>query len=396
MKKLLGFLLKLLKVNNRPVFAFLLMTYISMAIFPIIIFGIISHRSLKVNIEEQTIRANIERLEQVKASIETFLNSLEEKIFDLSIDNMVQKMKGINDGNNTNVNNILSILDLKTKLNNFSLANKLIESVYFYNREENFVVSNRGVSVSLSNFSDKSWYEQYIFGNEKPRWIDTRSKIVESDGGTESGVIDVLTFIMPLSPYIVSFRGAIILNLNERRFSNLIAEIIPREKGEVFMLNREGKVITNNCVDFKTPLPGNRIVEEIKGADSGYLFFSEEKSKFLYYYIVSSNNWIYILRNPSNNLLNISKKIGMLTIYLSFSLAIASLFVSVYFSKRVYSPISNVLFTIKSLNPAKENKHKGKNELEMIRRTISELYEKESKLKNFLDTSKQEIKESYL
>ena len=201
--------------------------------------------------------------------------------------------------------------------------------------------------------------------------------------------------IKPASPYFQSFNGFLIVNLYERKLNELLAEVSGQSKDDIFIANREGMVLTGcnpNRTGTGITLP---IINKIGKSRSGYFTYTDDSHRqFVYYYAVASNNWIYLFRNPSHQLLNIPKNIGMLTLLLCLFLITANIIVSFLLSKKVYIPINNLLVTVRKVGNYKYQE--SINEFDSIDKAIKVLYEEKNRLNDFVDHNKQIIKTNIL
>jgi len=127
---------RILKTKDKPIFTFIIISYALLSILPVLILGGVSYITLKSNVESKTINANIERISQIKSSIDFLFNNIEEKSLTLLMDNMFLDIKNIGWENIKDSNNIIKIREVQDKLHNYDLSNELIESVYFYNADK--------------------------------------------------------------------------------------------------------------------------------------------------------------------------------------------------------------------------------------------------------------------
>ena len=382
--------------RDKPTFLFLLITYAVVSICPLIILGSTSFAATKNIIARQTIAANIERIKQIQSSVDMVLGTIEEKTYVLLMDDNISRLRNTSREDLTDVKSVLDILDLKSKMQSMQLSSEYIESIYFYNKDRDFIITSNGNCSKLEDFTDTEWYTDLERVGGKGSWGGTRKNIDRGNASLYTTTAkDVVSFIKPASPYFQSFNGFLIVNLYERKLNELLAEVSGQSKDDIFIANREGMVLTGcnpNRTGTGITLP---IINKIGKSRSGYFTYTDDSHRqFVYYYAVASDNWIYLLRNPSHQLLNIPKNIGMLTLLLCLFLITANIIVSFLLSKKVYIPINNLLVTVRKVGNYKYQE--STNEFDFIDKAIKVLYEEKNRLNDFVDHNKQIIKTNIL
>lgn len=170
---------------------------------------------------------------------------------------------------------ILNKRCLYTTILNRVMSNKAYESIYLYDKSNDYVISTESEFAQFDMFSDQSWLESYTkLCTEDPTWIETRTvtrSTILTPGSVEVPVRHVITYVYPVIGYITpSFRGYIVFNLYEKELATLL-NADASTSGRTIITTSEGMVLcdpdTGNISTLSSELLENK---RILISDSGY------------------------------------------------------------------------------------------------------------------------------
>ena len=380
---------RILKTKDKPIFTFIIISYALLSILPVLILGGVSYITLKSNVESKTINANIERISQIKSSIDFLFNNIEEKSLTLLMDNMFLDIKNIGWENIKDSNNIIKIREVQDKLHNYDLSNELIESVYFYNADKDILLTGTE-SMKLEGFFDKQWYGENMNFCANKYWIGLRRIGCRWWSYEQTNPLYTVSFISTFFTYQFSFRGALVTNIKLNELQKAISKILGNVEGKLYIVSDTGQVISGTDDAIAGELLFEDITRSMDEKQSGYVVCKNDNDTFIYYYAKSKNGWIYLLKNPSNNLLNISSNIGLVILVMLVLLSFSSIILSAYMSRKLYNPIDKLIYAVKDIGRNKLNNRL--NEFEIIKHSIESMFSERKDMICFIDSNISSIK----
>lgn len=128
------------------------------------------------------------------------------------------------------------------KLDNSIQSNPLFHSVYLCLDETDYVLSTVSGVSRRSDFVDGPWLEAALTN----RWPEPKGTfLLPHVPGGQSPEAVVLTYSVPLNPYLTDVQGVVLINLWEREFSRIINGGQPSGEGTVALVDRSGLVVSD-------------------------------------------------------------------------------------------------------------------------------------------------------
>jgi two-component system response regulator YesN len=155
------------------------------------------------------------------------------------------------------------------------------------------------------------------------------------------------------------------------------------ELGDVMILDERFRVLSDNrSTPLGTDLSGTLLSLKLEGhsADSGYLSIHSDSSDEAVHFRKSDyNGWIYISKAPVKTIMNGSRAIGWITLWTCIGIFLLNLFISLFISRRMYTPILQLYQSAIRSNrdPSHEN---SKDEFQIIANRVSTLLRGQSEL----------------
>lgn len=250
---------------------------------------------------------------------------------------------------------MMKLYSMQRQINDLSSSSASLHSVYLFIDNSDFILTSNIGTQAIDQFADLSWlptYEAIKKTNAGSNWMSTRTVRLAKNSEEEWGASNkVITFFYIFTPYTTSVRGVLIFNIYEPYIRKMINDESLLSDGYVEIVNTNGYIIS----DVNADMVGDNIksvpyIREISNSQSseGYLIEnSGEERQLISYYKSGYNNWIYLGIFQADSLMAKINQIRAYIIYICFALVIVGVLVSYFASKRIYSPLNNLLRDIR-------------------------------------------------
>lgn len=356
--------------------------------------GKVSSGKLKVIEAANTMLVDGVRRDALRLSLNTYLNniSLNLKKTDISREW----------SDTVNFMNILTVLDQVVN------ANDAISSIYIYLEDFQQVISSKTGVDTVDRFYDTDWLRPYEENKKKglnafsiKTRVPLNSEISQNEVKLYSlniGNEKVITYTFPLSIYTTPLNGAIIINVREAAINQLVKSKNHENEGSIFIITQEGDVVTH----ADKSLVGENVSDEdyirrIMESDlsEGHLLTGAGGDKqVVTYYKPDKSGWIYIgvfsLGTLMNKVVYLCTNISLTVLLLS----VMSFAASYLISRRLYSPVNQLIQNIK--NSKSIDVLDSKNEVAVLTRAFETLIRQEKNLSSILESNRQNIRSKYL
>lgn len=356
----------------------------SLFMIPFIIMGIAYYRNIEKSAKENMEIENRVVIYEVRDIVDTILSEFDSMCSYVANDSSVQ-MFMINDwfvdldeGNSA---------DLFRSLNMAKYVYSYVDSVYVYS-EYNAAVIHDDKMISIDNFTDLTWMDEY-------RLLDERRGITVPR--SEAGVYPLLiSIIKPI--YVDNVKkGAVIFNIDSSRLYRSLKNMRYGDEQNIFLINNKGQVILGeeqyfgkyyeNIDDISDMTENmNGFIREVNGEKS--LISSVSSEKFDFFYINISQNSAYFKRMSSLRLQIIA--LILLVLLLSISLA--------YFvALKNYRPVTEIISVLDNPESFDVSGDMTKfNELRYIAKSIVEQSKENVEIQRELEDKLQKLKNAQL
>lgn len=345
--------------------------------------------------ENEISASNIGELKIIKNMNEMMIQDLRQNALRLSLDDMLENLSGINKYETTysTTENMLKIGKTIDVISDMARTNNLIHSIYLYPEQSDFIItSNNGIQLK-DNFSDKKWIENYIQHKEgKSNMLLTIPRNLRTGGVYNEYVISL---IYPLTGYTTDLKGALVINIIENKLCKLINNNNFENEGWITIINGEGKIISSISEEHLIASNSDNLyingVLKAKDKQGNFKVNFNNKPYLVNYYKSDFNNWTYISMVPMENLVQRITELKIKVAYYLFVIFVTGILVSIIISKRLYSPVNNLVQNIKKHRDLinKDNK----NEMDMLTSAFDALIENEDAMKEAIEKNRRSVKE---
>jgi AraC-type DNA-binding domain-containing proteins len=379
-------------------------------VFPLVTMSLIYNYNVINYSEEEISRFATINLKNIKEMNELIIDSSNKDMARILLSSSFENLTQINnfDELKGNTDKILLVNQAVNQLKDIVYSNYRISSIDVYIKNADFVISSTGTIVSAKNFEDYDWLKNYYsrkhdYG-ESPSWVARkRSYGSETGNGKETdnsaGGTNVISYIYPLSSQPTKVDGIIILNLNEKQFSDLLNSSYIGGGDEYFyVIDNQGSVISH--VDKKLlgqNIGNDPIISQIIKDDNKSGFFKQViggRKNIVTYYKSGNNDWIYLGVYPLDNLLQKANSLRSNLLFVVFLFIVVGILLSYFTSKRLYNPLENLVKDIK----ARKGIDLTGNESEMVllSKAFNELSKQDDILNKRIESNKRSLEDAFL
>ncbi|MBD1378948.1 helix-turn-helix domain-containing protein [Metabacillus arenae] len=310
---------------------------------PILLFSIVSYSIFTSYLDEQVLQSNLANISQVKKRMDAELEFISKSTKNLVGDSDLNQL--IYNSNLKNEND--HIQSIHTKLRDIKKSIKDSYSIDLYiPKLEMIISSEKGVISPLSNQLLASY--QNVEANRKPVW----------DYYNEQGAADLLAYYQPL-PVISNFPQAYLtVHTYESAFSRIYGLDIYQTVGEMYILNRSGKVVSHSNKKFLGTYLSNKYQSALKEIDRSSEqdnYYTDQETKETYFYSKSTTSDLIAVYRIDNDRLFPHRKTASIFFVLAFSLILLGSIYIFYQANKLLKPM--VLY-LKEMNVPLEKLNK--------------------------------------
>ena len=333
---------------------FLLILFITVPV--IVIASVISYQMTKYSVDVIS-KSAISKLKASDKLTELTAESLAQRALEMSKGVPVYDLKGLIKYSEvfSNPDEIMKLYDVQNQIIDLASSSSSLHSVYLYIDGSDFILTSNQGAQDINKFADTGWIATYeILKNTHTgsNWMSTRTVRYSKESNGELGPWNkVVTFFYTFTPYTTTVRGVLVFNIYEPSVRKLVNNDNSTNDGYIVIVNTNGYIIS----DIKDEMIGKNIdnlpyIRRIKNnqAGEGYLIDNSSSEKLLIsYYKSEYNNWIYLGIFRADSLMSKINQLRSYIIYICFSLVIAGVLIAYFTSRKIYSPLKNLLLDIR-------------------------------------------------
>lgn len=279
-------------------------------------------------------------------------------------------------------NNLYKIMGFITSTNN------VLDSVYIYFENSNFIFSTDGNSMDYDHFADTSWINDYnSFKDTRRYWVESRSVTNMFTNKTYKFISNFRT----VSNYGQS--GAVIVNIDTEKMKDVIDNLdedksshnlLIVDKDGTILYNTDNALITQNINDVQK-------FANISFAQSQSYFVNDAagNSQIVSVYISEYNDWTYISITPASNYSQRTRDFKHFMFIAVGACIVIAILISFFISVRIYQPVINMVSLFKSRNDwegaVQTDGERGFNEFKYLTNNILNSFDKTKEMEKVLE-----------
>lgn len=395
---------KAISIKNSPMLVKMFITFTLFLIIPLMTVGFMFNYYMINYTEREISKSVITNLKTIKTMNDILVESVTKDVIRFSLNTALDDLKGIPDYNmlKGNSSNLIKLNNVRNSIRLTYNSNYRISSIYVYQEAANYIITSGEEGIVLKDeFKDMGWLKEY---NEKKDnttgtiWLNSRSIGGGSSKESEESSPRVITFVLPLKNLDLTIDGAIVLNVSEKEFNNIINNEEYIQSGYVFIMDSNGDVITHVDKNIASQNIKNlSYVEDIlkSPSNNGYGIYKENGQKqVIAYNKTQYTDWIYVGVFSLNNLMNNVTLLRWRIFVVGILLIVLGVVMSYVISKKLYNPLDALVQTVKQRKGI--DLKDDENDMALLSRAFNTIARQENDLLDILEKNKITIKESYL
>lgn len=355
-------------MNRHSIYTKMILFGCAVSIIPLLVLGFFSYQKSSESIQSHVNESRLDSLNQLRASMEQLLRSLDYTMSYLINTSLVQESvyQDLNYRKFDRVNNLTKELALLkspiTKVDDVILASYV----------SNWLINNQGLST-FDSFKFKDLLVEFMNKEEVTSWIivktDQISSTYHSSFNCEYSIV-----LAKKTPYLsAEKRGIAAVTIPACHLADIINE---PSASDIMVLDQTNRVLIHPQHDKI----GARL-DELGYLDSSELsqleddsgqFLSKNHNQTVTYVKSPFNQWTFISFTELSELTKESRDIGWFTFYVCLFIVLGSIGMVWIGSRNVYSPIRSLFQDVVQRVP--EGKKEKKNEIQLINDQFRDMF----------------------
>lgn len=331
--------------NLKSVRSKLILGFILSILIPSLVIAIVLYNKSKSIVQEKIASTIIEQLEQKSDDIDNVFEDIYYKTISLSVDkNLIKKIENLDNNygsNKVSDNEIDEISDLLSEECKF---NKYLDSFYLFLPKINKIITSKSLRkvVDVPDVSKYQWISQN--DNDlvyEKNWLSVM-EIKDNLEATNKNFFSINKNIQ--KPLNSETYGSICANVDERIIYFNIFDSIKRDNNNIFILNSNGVVVSNQRYDnLYVDMSKEHYIEKILNSEKGYFIDNIGGVQKLVVYVttkLTKYKIVYII--PENEIASELNEIKSFICNVAFISIIIGIILSLIFSVTIYKPIKKL------------------------------------------------------
>lgn len=348
-----------------------LLSYFIIFLIPFITISTIFYQTSVKNLREEIIKFNTDKVEQVKAFLDTRMGELEGIANRISLDNQLTPYM---------FSDPYHSKQAIKELTSYKVNSAIIDELYLYYYDDDQIYSPRG-SSTIETFIQTA----YPFEDNEGIKFKERLESVVIPVVTPIELITtnikpkhLISYLYPIPTNSSVSHGTVAFIVKEETITKLIDNALGDSKGNVYVYNAENELLASANKGTKLD---DQTVNKLASNDAGIIDTTINKENYSVVTVHSEvSNWTFVMTIPTDQfyvkMTNLKKSITMTLLIIAFVGAIATIYMAI----RQYRPIQGIVQSLRTKRIENTSKSKKKNELESIHETIEHIHKDSEQL----------------
>jgi AraC-like DNA-binding protein len=344
-------------MKNQSLFSKLFFLLILFIIVPVVIIaGIISYQMSRYT-EDEISKSAISKLKVADKLTELSAENMAQRALEMTKNASLIDLQSSNKFSDilSSSEELMKLYDIQNQIIGLASSSASLHSVYLYIDGYDYILTSNQGAQYIGDFPDTGWmpsYEKFRNAHSGSNWLSTRTVRYSKDSTGELGASNkVTTFFYSFTPYTSTVKGVLVFNLYEPSIRKMVNDDKALENGSIRIVNTSGYIVS----DINDNMIGKNVnnipyIQKIISSqeNEGYLIDgSGSKRMLVAYYKSDYNNWIYMGIFQASNLMSNINHLRSFILIICLTLIIAGITISYFTSKKIYSPLNNLLQDIR-------------------------------------------------
>lgn len=377
--------------KTKSIFYRILIFLVLTIFFSIILVGYISYYYSSNLLIKQVKDSNLLLIKQAGNDIDKEISSIERMSFQLSLQPKTKSALYSFEGDWPDDQILFS--DIIKSISNATISIQSVSELWIRIFSSDIVLNSDAKYNSDYFFNDVYRYRNGFDVNEviqkHPKFISLGRQIVYTDSKEKS----VIAFARGISVDDAKPNGMICANVDEDVFKDILSSLSLKNNLNTYVMDFNGNLVLESDDSFKGSISTDDLASIRQKLDfqDGYLLSKIGGKEYVISYSTSKIcNWKYISIIPTEIITQQANNIKNITLVAAFLCLIVGIGISFLLTRRIYSPISEIISYINAFQTQRKVKEGvvKENELLFINRIINNIYNEN---KNLLETFNQNI-----
>ncbi|MFD0960000.1 helix-turn-helix domain-containing protein [Paenibacillus chungangensis] len=382
------------------VFHKLIFSYGILILITIIFVGFTSYLYFSSKFNKQVEKVNDHILSHLKQTIEdNIIDKVEAAYFELVADSWQNSPSLFLfdyplEGNHPTINAVYQQLNTLVNYNA-----DLFDSIgIYYSDLDVLISSSSGITYLQEEVTiDLSWLHIARQSHQRSTWIEARK--MATNIHSDSNVSNIVTFVSSY-PNKANSKGYIAFHLKESAFHRIIQSIAPYEKGQFYLLNDQGQLLSHSDTSLLfSNFNHYEFIDIIKDSpleSENFIYQSNNAKTLVSYMNIPGVQWKLINHTPVDEFYKSTTPIRNTLILICLIAIVIGLIVSNFFTIRIYNPLKTIIQGTRQFFGNQQLPLDTKNEYQIIDNVITNLSVKVNTLKDTLETNMPLIKHNLI
>ncbi len=355
---------------------------------PVFFLGSYSYFKSTGVVKHEAIENNKSLLFQTEMRVEQLLTGVDTSVAQFITSPIVTTMSD----RELSQNHYEAFNELTKNLSNLQKYDGGVEDVTFVNLDKHWIVNNK-IAESLDELPNRNLIEQYANLSQNSIWLPEAPREQIPRGMSTTKGVNLIKKIPlnPLLPY-----GILIVKLPMTKLQETLSQ--DGMQREIMILDANYRLITSNQEGGMSGKPElkNELIDRLQMENSSG-FFQYNRNNFSYgitFRKSNYNEWIYVSIISMEAVSKELRSIGWFTVFISLSTVLVLFIISVYLSRRMYSPIRQLYNLVMPFSKS-EAAH-DRDEFKFIGQRIRYMHSAKDKLEKQLQGQLDQIREHFM
>ena len=357
---------------------------ISSTVLPliIIIFSVYTYNT--ANIRDEIKTTNINALSNVRNMVDTTISRGDMISAQVAAEEDITSLISYREINPSRL--YKSFYDLYRNMGYITSTNDIIDSVYVYFENSNFIFSADGNSMDLQHFSDKGWFSDYELYKSEKYHVGAR-KVSDIFGGNVKNFISIFRAINNNGN-----EGMAIVNIDIQKLKNIIDNADNYRNGrDLVILGKDGTIIYSTDLTLITKnIKNEKSLNEIfiNKKDNYFTHKINDTGKIITMLDSQYNGWEYISITPLNQYSQRTYDFRCFLLIAILICIVIAIIISFFISIKIFQPVKEIVSLFKTSDDwsgiVQEKDERGFNEFKYITKNILNSLNKTTQMENEL------------
>lgn len=371
-------------------------SYIAILLVPLLLLSILIYNNLIGSLSSEIKNATLTALSQALDVLDIRLKEL--NYIAVQLPQNPNIMPTLYSGN---VSNLLpyQYYELVKELKNYRATNAFIDNIAVCFRNSDVIVNADG-KYSMTMFFNNVYRYKGTSGLDMSYTINTLQDLVIRSAEPVyigNAVQSIITYLQPIPVNDTFYRATLMITMDADSINKLITNSLGNYKGDVYILDYNGKIITSVLSGNGLSLNMD-ITSFLKGKSSGmYIRNINGQNMMVFYAKSSATNWSAVAIVPSVQVLSRVNRMLFLSLLVILMIVSIGVILAYYFSYNNYRPIKKLADMVYGI-PVSDHRvnETYRDELNMISDMLAATISRDKALQERLDQQKPIIKADFL